>query len=206
MDAMQYGTTLPANHDMQMFRDIVARNGHLLDDRAGLGFKAYLMRERGKLGSPVNYYGSFYLWNDAAAMARFLVGGGAFERIIRGLSRLTVEHWIGLACLAGANPAREPKRAVRTITRLPQDLDCDDDGLGLSRFIESSCRDFETSAHREGLHTAALALDTRNWTLIRFEAWNDAMPQQRIDDSSECYEVLHVSTPGIAALPKGRAW
>ena len=35
MYAIQYGVTLPADYEMQIMRDIVARNGHLLDDRAG---------------------------------------------------------------------------------------------------------------------------------------------------------------------------
>lgn len=42
MHALQYGVVLPADYDMQIMRDIVARNGHLLDERRGLGFKAYL--------------------------------------------------------------------------------------------------------------------------------------------------------------------
>ncbi|GGO10638.1 hypothetical protein GCM10010116_21330 [Microbispora rosea subsp. aerata] len=39
----------------------MATRGHALDDRAGLGLKAYLIRERGVAGSPVNQYAPFYL-------------------------------------------------------------------------------------------------------------------------------------------------
>jgi len=45
MYVMRYGVTLPSD-DMQIMRGTVSRNGRLLDDRNGLGFKAYLMRER----------------------------------------------------------------------------------------------------------------------------------------------------------------
>jgi hypothetical protein len=51
MYASQYELTLPADYDMGVIRDRVARGGRLLDDRAGLGLKAYLIRERGVNGS-----------------------------------------------------------------------------------------------------------------------------------------------------------
>lgn len=41
MYAKQYEITLPADYDMHVIRDRVARGGHLLDERAGLGLKAY---------------------------------------------------------------------------------------------------------------------------------------------------------------------
>lgn len=56
MHAMQYEIGLPADDDKGIVRDRVARAGHLLDDWEGLGVKAYLMRERGRDGSPVNQY------------------------------------------------------------------------------------------------------------------------------------------------------
>lgn len=36
--------------------------------------KAYLIRERGRDGSPVNQYAPFYLWADTDGMGRFLPG------------------------------------------------------------------------------------------------------------------------------------
>jgi hypothetical protein len=204
MYAMQYGVSLPADYDMQIMRDIVSRNGHLLDDRAGLGFKAYLMRERGVNDSPVNFYGSFYLWSDPGAMAQFLVGGGAFERIIRGLGRLAVDHWLGIACVAGRAREAAPKFASRYLTPLTEDLDREPDGLGLARRIEQECEALNSLAGREDVHTAALALDPLRWTLLKFVAWQDAVPPE--EDASERYEVLHVSAPALKSLPNGRMW
>lgn len=202
MHVMQYGTYLPADYDMQQFREIVARNGHLLDHRGGLGFKAYLMRERGSLGSPVNYYGSFYVWTDAAAMAHFLVGGGAYERIIRGLHRLPVETWLPLACVPGGARTMNPRYATRRIFQIPMHVDLDDDGLGLKRFVEEACTSVEALASKKDLHTAVLALDPVRWRLVWFECAVEA-PVAAGDDS-EHYEVLHVSTPDIERLPTGR--
>lgn len=65
MHAMQYEVTLPADYDTGIVRARVARVGHLLDDWAGLGVKAYLLRERGVHGSPVSQYAPLYLWKTA---------------------------------------------------------------------------------------------------------------------------------------------
>jgi len=203
MHALQYGVVLPADYDMQIMRDIVARNGHLLDERRGLGFKAYLLRERSVAGSPVNYYGSFYLWNDASAMAHFLVGGGAFERIIRGLGRLAVAQWLGLSCVAGAARTSAPRFATSRITCLSSDLDRQADGLGMAAFIEEECGRLEEFRNHPHVHTAALALDAQSWRMIRFVAWSTP---SHPEEAAERYEILHVSTPDIAALPNGRVW
>jgi hypothetical protein len=49
----------------------------LLDEWDGLGVKAYLLREHGVHGSPVNQYAPFYLWNTVEGMNRFLWGGAS---------------------------------------------------------------------------------------------------------------------------------
>ena len=74
MYAMQYEITLPAAYDMALIRHRVATKGPLLDGFAGVGLRAYLIRERGRDGSPVNQYAPFYLWADTDGMGRFLPG------------------------------------------------------------------------------------------------------------------------------------
>src|SRR5262245_32493671 len=102
MYAKQYPIVLPADYDMGILRERVASAKHLLDSRDGLGLKAYLIRQRGKDGSPVNEYAPFYLWNDVSAMAHFLVGGGGFERIVRSFGQASVQDWAGVAAFAGS--------------------------------------------------------------------------------------------------------
>ena len=162
------------------------------------------MRERGSLGSPVNYYGSFYVWTDAAAMAHFLVGGGAYERIVRGLHRMPVETWLPLACVRGGGRSKNPRYASRKVSRIPAHVDLADDGLGLKRFVEEACTSLVDRASREDLHTAVLALDPASWRLVWFECTAEAPVVA--DDESEHYEVLHVSAPDIEKLPAGRIW
>jgi len=98
MHAMQYEITLPADYDMKIIHHRVATKGPLLDDFAGLGLKAYLIRERGVDASPVNQYAPFYLWNSIAGMNRFLWGPG-FRGLCTDFGRPRVWQWTGLAFL-----------------------------------------------------------------------------------------------------------
>ncbi|MEU9576569.1 DUF4865 family protein [Streptomyces chilikensis] len=204
MYAKQYEITLPADYDMRIIRERVAAGGHVLDDRAGLGLKAYVIRERGVDGSPVNQYAPFYLWNDPGAMARFLVGGGGFQNIVRDFGRPVVRHWTGIACHAGPARSAAAAAASRRLTTLPADLDPDGTGSGLSALIEREVEDLRRLSGGEGVHSAALAVDPHHWQLLRFVLWADA--SARDEEATERYEVLHVSAPGLEELPEGRTW
>lgn len=206
MDAMQYDFTLPADYDMRSFRHRVAAATPILDDRAGLALKAYVIRERGIDGAAANQYAPFFLWNDSGAMARFLVGGGGFERIIRALGRPAVHHWTGLAAAAG--PARAigpaPRAASRRLTSLPSASHPDDTGLDLADRVQQEVDGIAALALRDDVHTAALALDPHHWQLARFVLWADTVPAD--EQATDRYEVLHVSAPEPAGLPGGRTW
>jgi hypothetical protein len=203
MNVIQYGAVVPAGYDMERFRERVRLNGHLLDDRAGLAFKAYLMREHLRDGSPVNYYGSLYLWNDAAELARFLLGGAGFERIIMSLGRLSVDQWVGVASFRGLLGERVTK-AVRDISALPSTLDAREDGLGLAEYVSRECEALAEIGRRADVHTAALAVDPHQWRLLKFVAGGDSIPA--FSQTSEFYEVLHVSQPERDRLKDGKVW
>ncbi|MFI1968499.1 DUF4865 domain-containing protein [Streptomyces cinnamoneus] len=202
MYAKQYEVTLPADYDMRIIRKRVADFGHILDDRAGLGLKAYVIRERGVEGSPVNQYAPFYLWADTAAMSEFLVGGGGFQGIIRDFGRPVVHHWTGISSEAGPARNTTPKAASRRVTRLPADSGTA--GTGLADLIRREADALHALAQRDGVHTAALAVDPHHWELMRFVLWEDAVPET--EDATERYEVLHLSAPHLADLPEGRLW
>ncbi|MFC9285152.1 DUF4865 family protein [Streptomyces sp. NPDC057052] len=204
MHAKQYEITLPADYDMKIIRKRVADGGRALDDRAGLGLKAYVVRERGVAGSPVNQYAPFYLWNDTRAMARFLVGGGGFQNIIRDFGRPATLHWAGVACHAGPARTTPPKAASRRLTSIPSAPDPDGSGLGLSALIEDEVEQLRRLSSRDGAHTAVLAVDPRHWQLLRFVLWADSSAPD--EEATERYEVLHLSAPGLIDLPEGRDW
>ncbi|MEV4561635.1 DUF4865 family protein [Kitasatospora sp. NPDC049285] len=198
MHAKQYEITLPADYDLDVIRRRIAAGAPLLDDRPGLGFKAWLLRERGVDGSPVNQYAPFYLWQDAGAMAAFLVGGGGFHHIVRDFGRPAVGDWTPLGQYPGPARASAPGYATRALTPVPTDPD----PLALAATVDRALDALRALAERPGVHTALLALDPGRWELLRFTLWQDAPTE----DTGTVYRVPHLSAPGLADLPAGRTW
>jgi hypothetical protein len=185
MYAMQYTVGLPAGYDMSLIRQRVAARGSALDEFAGLGVKAYLIRE----GS-VNQYAPFYLWRSVAGMNRFLWGGGGFQGIVADFGRPVVRHWTGVAFESGPDRAEVPRAATRLIERLPDD---EEPALAVERALAESWSD------TPGVHSTALAIDPCTWELVRFTLWASVASGPGVR-----YEVLHLSAP--EALPLGRQW
>ncbi|MFD2081083.1 DUF4865 family protein [Actinopolymorpha cephalotaxi] len=197
---MQYELTLPADYDMAVIRKRVALGGHVLDDRVGLGLKAYVIRERGVDGSPVNQYAPFYLWNDTGAMTHFLLGGGGFQNIVRDFGRPLVRHWTGVACHPGPARAEVPRAASRLVATVPVDPDSDRTGLGLAAWTERQTAALRELAARDDVHSAVLAVDPHHWQAVRFVLWRDEAPadggEPTAEELTERYEVLRLSMPG----------
>ncbi|GHF07929.1 DUF4865 domain-containing protein [Amycolatopsis deserti] len=186
MYAKQYEISLPADYDMGLIRKRVAERGHALDDRAGLGLKAYLVRE-----GP-NQYAPFYLWRDTGRMAEFLVGGGGFHNIVRDFGRPVVRHWTGLAFEPGPAFGTVPRRASRLITPIAE-------GDPASA-VEEALAGLPVIARGTGVHSVALALDPHHWQLVWF------VLGEHDGEATERYEVLHLSAPELAAVRVGRQW
>ncbi|MFG2842053.1 DUF4865 family protein [Kitasatospora sp. NPDC048296] len=191
MHAMQYEITLPADYDMGVIRKRVADKGHLLDAHPGLGLKAYLVRERGRDGSPVNQYAPFYLWHTAEGMNSFLWGPG-FRGLSADFGRPAVHHWLGAGLAEGSRTAA-PTSATRVTVRLPETAD---PAAAVERALA------ELPAH-PALHTAAVAVDPSRWELLRFALWHGPAPE---DEPGTRYQVLHLSRPELDRLPTGRHW
>ncbi|MGW0877259.1 DUF4865 family protein [Streptomyces sp. NPDC002740] len=193
MHAMQYELTLPADYDMDVIHARVSRAGHLLDDWEGLGLKAYLLRERGVHGSPVNQYAPFYLWNTVEGMNTFLWGGG-FQKPVDDFGRPTVRQWTGLAYEEGV--ADSPALfAVRRREPVP-------DGVALSELARDAADGAARLAREEGAVLAAAAVDTSRWESVHFSLWEHDTPVA----DGDLFRVLHLSAPGRTALPGGRQW
>jgi len=193
--AMNYRITLPADYDMGIIRRRVATRGHLLDAFPGLGLKAYLVRERGTDGSPVNQYAPFYLWNTAEGMNSFLWGAG-FQGIVTDFGRPAVEHWTGLAFERGPAVDGVPRTASRRTQRL-------DAAADPAAVIAEEVKALAERAAAPGVHSAAVAVDPRHWELVHFTLWQDTAPP---DEDADRYQVLHLSRPELDSLPAGRQW
>ena len=193
---MQYTITLPADYDMAVIRRRVAARGSLLDDFPDLGLKAYLIRERGSGGSPVNEYAPFYLWNGTAGLGRFLWGGAGFGGIVADFGRPTVRHWIGAAAVAGPaqtdTTAEPPRTAVRRTETVP-------DGADPVGTMARAVAGLSALADTPGLHSAAVALDPYHWEVVHFSLWADAAPAS-VELPGDRYQVLHLSAPGVSEL------
>ncbi|MEW2163649.1 DUF4865 family protein [Streptomyces sp. NPDC007084] len=194
MHAIQYEVTLPADYDMTVIRDRVARLGHLLDSWDGLGFKAYLMRERGVDGSPVNQYAPFYLWNTVEGMNSFL-WGGPFQGLVNDFGRPVVQHWTGLAYEDGGAAGSPAEVAVRRRQPVPE-------GVELTEAMEEAVRETKRLASLDGVVGAAAAVDARHWEIVHFSLWSGSSPKA----SGEVFQVLHLSEPERGSLPRGRQW
>lgn len=189
MHAMQYALTLPADYDMDIVRRRVASRGHLLDQWEGLGFKTFLMRERGVRGSPVNQYAPFYLWNTVAGMNAFL-WGGPFQGIADDFGRPSVRQWTALAYEEGGAADSPARVAVLRRQRVP-------DGGLLSQIMADAARETGRLAGEDGAVLSASAVDTSRWELIHFSLWGNDTPKAE----GAVYEVLHMSEPGRVRLP-----
>lgn len=195
MHAMNYRITLPADYDMGIIRHRVAAKGPLLDDFPGLGQKAYLIRERGVDGSPVNQYAPFYLWNTPEGMNSFLWGPG-FQGLVNDFGRPVVEHWTGLGFFRGPAFDTVPRAAGRRARPIAP-------GTEPAAVIAGALEEAEALTALPGLHSAALVVDPRHWELLRFTLWEDEAPDE---PGEERHQVLHLSRPGLDKLPTGRQW
>lgn len=195
MHGMNYRIALPADYDMGVIRHRVATRGHLLDAFPGLGQKAYLIRERGAEGSPVNEYAPFYLWNTPEGMNRFLWGGG-FQGIVDDFGRPVVQHWTGLGFERGPAVDEAPRAAARRSRPLAA-------GEHLAEVFERELKELRELAALPGVHSAALLVDPRHWELLRFTLWQDTAPDE---PDTERFRVLHLSRPELAAIGTGRQW
>ncbi|HEY3483509.1 MAG TPA: DUF4865 family protein [Streptomyces sp.] len=199
MHAMNYRITLPADYDMEIIRHRVETKGHLLDGFPGLGLKAFLIRERGVDGSPVNEYAPFYLWNTERGMNSFLWGPG-FQALVDDFGRPVVQHWTGLGFARGPAFAR----TAGTATRRARSLRPGDEPAAA---VERALADLAEAAARPGVHSTAVAVDPRHWELVHFTLREDGAPRDApVDDTEEHFQVLHVSAPEMDAIETGRQW
>lgn len=183
MYAMQYQVALPTDYDMEIIRERVRKTGHLMDDFAGLEFKAYLIQEKAK-GAPRNAYAPFYIWREIDGMRDFCWGEPGYSAIVRDFSRQPIQDWTVHKLVDG--PADYTQARSLTITNLALPT-----GVAPVHCLDAITEQFLASV---GKSTIALisAVDVTTWNVILVELSITPADQNTADAIS--YEVLHVST------------
>lgn len=189
MIILNYQLSLPHTFDMTSLRQRIPTIGQRFDNLPGLAAKAFLLREKGVHGSPLNQYAPFYLFTDDNAAAAFLWEGPEFTGVVSAYGRPVGQTWIGGGYQRGPAIHQTPTWAVRTVSRLPADE-------APAASAESTRLALQARAHEPGLHSVAFGIDPRTWELLTF-----SMHTGRPDTSGgELYEVVHLSAPHEAQL------
>ena len=188
MIALHYAHRLPADYDMRLIRDRVARRASQWDDTAGLALKAFVARERGRHGANANAYASVYLWLDAAAVTTFLAGE-RFRAVVDSFGRPEVHLGLPLAVRAG--PAARAVSLVRQEEIVAADAD-------LERLqSEEAERTHRLASHADTV-VAWSVLDPTAWRLLRYTL--SSAPPTPGAPGVDVLEVLHLAAPGRASL------
>lgn len=189
MIAMQYSFTLPADYDMDIIRQRIARNGHLLDDFSGLAMKAYLSADRKAeaLKTLDNLYAPFYVWENSEAMNRFLSGPG-FAAVSNAFGRPAIKTWSVWQHLRGSD-VRAAKFATREIIEIPA-------FASLAQVQQAESDNAAQDMRLQGALTAVTAFEPASWTIVRLRLWLQ-VPENFDPQRMQCYEVGHLSLPGL---------
>jgi hypothetical protein len=189
MIAAQYEILLPADYDMGIIRRRVCERGAVLDGRAGLGLKAYLIQDVAEQ-SPINAYAPFYLWRDPAALAAFHWGGQGFSGIVHDFGRPAVRTWIGGGFSRGeAFAATTPAYASRRLRPLASSIDPVDAASMLDQ-------DGQAVRGGPGVHSHAWGIDPNTWQSVELTLFARHPGKVQAPDTT-VYRVLHLSTPEI---------
>ena len=182
-----YRHRLPADYPVDRIRARVAERGPLWDEVPGLGFKAFLARERGRHGADENAYASLYLWRETGAALDFLTDA-RFASVVETFGRPRIDTWLALDARAA------PEGPARTLIRDVVEID---PGAGLRDLRGAEAERNRAAIVREGRLAVVSALDTATWRLLRLTLSPE--PPAR-SEAARAYEILHLARPGWAAL------
>jgi len=189
MIAAQYEIALPTDYDMGIIRRRVATRGRTLDERPGIGLKAYLIREVAD-GATANAYAPFYLWTDPDALGAFHWEGQGFSGIVSDFGRPPVQTWIGGHYHRGARYKQTPTFATKTLLAPARAGDPKSEATKLEELAQSI-------ADNEDTHSVAWAIDPATWQGIIFRL-SASRPEN--SPNATVYQILHLSTPEMDQL------
>lgn len=184
MDLLQYRFRLPAGFDMASVRQRVRERHAPFDTMAGLGWKAFLIREAGVEGATDNQYAPVYSWRDPAEATRFLTGP-FFRGVTDAFGWVPVEGWILLGQRDGPARAAPPRALFRTTRAVDGPA-----ALAAAAVAIAGALD-------ERVHSIWRGVDPRRWELVEFTLWSVPPGEVLAVSGGEAvgYEVAHYSAP-----------
>jgi hypothetical protein len=183
MIIVHYAHRLPADHDLGALRRWLKERGAVWDAVPELYFKAFLLREAGRIGATANSFASLYLWQQDKAFRDWLVRGG-YKIVTDSFGRAEIETFFALDAFRGK--AGEARFLYRDDIAIPLDADLTD----------AFARERAT---QPDVISAVVGLDPRNWKFVRV-LLSDAEP----DASARgvAYQIAHLSRPLLDTLPQ----
>ncbi|KRL98951.1 DUF4865 family protein [Liquorilactobacillus satsumensis] len=174
MDAMRYDITLPADYDMNIIRNRVRDNGHLMDGFNGLLFKAFLISERSQ-GELSNSYSPLYVWKDSEGMNKFIFNG-FFDNILQSFGWQNIEIGITTVVKLEENFKKSKYVIEKTDDILPGD----------------TLQNTNLNATLSDTESGKLVIyNPDKWKKVTF-SFSEARPKK--ENNIRCFEVLHIST------------
>ena len=183
-----YHHRLPAAFDLQQVRERAMTRGNLWDNVPGLYFKAFLIREAGKLGAIANSYSSLYLWRDAAKLCDFLTDG-RFSVVTDSFGRPAVNT----ALVLDARKGPDGTAKVLTLEEVAVPLDADIAAFAATE-QERNLRD----AMLTGTVAAVAGLNPAAWTVTRIRLL--AEPPAGLSTATT-FEIAYLAQPELSDLP-----
>lgn len=185
-----YHHRLPAAFDLQQVRQRAMTRGNLWDNVPGLFFKAFLIREAGKLGAVANSYSSLYLWRDATKLCNFLTDG-RFSVVTDSFGRPSVNT----ALILDARKGPDGTAKVLTLEEVPVPLDGD-----IAAFAAAEKERNRIDAMLTGTVAAVAALNPTAWTATRIRLL--AEPPANTS-AVTTFEIAYLAQPELSGLPDG---
>jgi hypothetical protein len=181
-----YAHRLPADYDIDIIRNRAKARGNLFDAIPELYFKAFLLRERGRLAAIQNEYSSLYLWRRDEGFRDFLTSGRT-KSVTDSFGRPRIETRFVLDAHKGSG------EVARLLYKQEQHI-ADNTDL-TSAFADEIARNREI-ARQDGIVAAAIGVDAQNWKFTRV-----LLSERELSGRGSAYQVLYLAKPLLAELP-----
>ena len=188
MLAMHYSFPLPADYDMNIIRRRIATRGPAFDTFPHLGFKAFMIAEKGVYGSQENSYSPFYLWQSEQGMLDFFCGD-SFQALTQAFGWPRVYTWMVVAFNEGKH--RHSLKAAFATRELVQIAPY----TSLAEWQQVELAQQQEVLTHPNLYARLVAFDPWTWTLVRFTLWQELPVLDTHSAYMRAYQVLHFSAP-----------